>query len=248
MIEEEKWDLTNSKFAKGISGVFSFNQELRKQKLLANKQRYSIDSEDLDMNEDGEVFEFQRASELLNLLRFLQNPIEKLQLLYDVIEKIKEDIDSFWEGIKIGYDEKCIDAYNMGKILSYVILKSKYHEIIIDLHIIELLTGNFIDFWWSGFIYSCFSHTIVNILHQHNTLHNNKESSEKFGVINGSQMKSSDNFTESSSNTHYLKTIDSNLLSKNIISKVKIENQNKIQRKRAKNKSFFRSMTTKIFR
>ena len=196
-MKKKKKDFSNSKFTSGISDYFTFDEEFRKEKMLLYRNRLSIDWESQCIEDKDQISQFQKASELLSIISVFQNPIEKLQLLSEVVDWIKQDVDGFWEGVKTNFDEKCIDAYNLEKILSYVVIKSNYSDIFVDLAIIESFTGSFIDFWWNGFIYASLSSTVNLIIHQHNQNNNETKSTPndvEFGINQHSQLKFSDDF------------------------------------------------------
>jgi hypothetical protein len=97
-------------------------------------------------------------------LKNIENPTDKILLLVKVVNQMKNEIDLFWEGVEIDNDQKCIDADNMEKLLSYVIIKSKYQKIVVDLEIIDHFAGNHIDYGSNGFIFVSFSSTVNQIL------------------------------------------------------------------------------------
>ena len=169
MFEEDKYDFENSRFVVGISSFFSFSMNFKQLKFGRGNQSASIYGESIfekrtEMQEDKT--KLKEWMSLLQNLKNIQNPIEKVQMLSKVVDRIKKEIDDFWDGIEINPDEKWIDAYNMEKLLSYVVLKSKYQKIVVDLQIIDLFSGNFIDYCWNGFIFASFSHTVNSILNQ----------------------------------------------------------------------------------
>ena len=202
MIEEDKYDFENSRFLAGISGIFSFSNHFKLQRIGMGNQTPSIYGESVYIKETetrDEKTKLVECVKLLHNLKNIQNPIEKVQMLAKVVDRIKKEVDDFWDGIDMNPDEKWIDAYNMEKLLSYVVLKSKYQKIVVDLQIIDLFSGNFIDYCWNGFIFASFSHTVNGILNQKDKDHELSEVNTPF--FNNHRFKEFRKNSESSSNS-----------------------------------------------
>lgn len=167
MTIEENVDFENSRFIVGVSEIFSFSEEVRRNRVLGKTQ-----SAPTRMNEPLSGFvqkeqageQYSKCIKMIWNLKNIENPTDKIQLLVKVVNQIKQEIDEFWTGVDITQDEKCIDADNLEKLLSYVIIKSKYQKIVVDLQLIDLFSGNHIDFGQNGYIFANFSSTINHIL------------------------------------------------------------------------------------
>lgn len=170
MLHEERFDFDSSRYIAGISEIFSFSKDVRKQRIMLNaNQNHSMADEsydDVDNRADKRSNrQLKKCMKLLHKLRNIQNPTDKAEMLVRAVNQIKKEIDDFWVGVDIHRDEKCIDADSMEKLLAYVVLKSKYPKIVVDLHIIESFSGNYIDFLENGYIFASYSNTISCILH-----------------------------------------------------------------------------------
>lgn len=166
MVQEEKVDFDNSRFIAGISEIFSFSQS-RKEKILSKSSiSPTIANEDsrLDFVTENENTKYEKWIKMIWSLKNIENPTDKILLLVKVVNQMKNEIDLFWQGVDIDSDQKCIDADNMEKLLSYVIIKSKYQKIVVDLEIIDHFGGNHIDYGSNGFIFVSFSSTVNQIL------------------------------------------------------------------------------------
>jgi len=165
MQEEEHVNLDDSKFMAGVPGIFSFDESLRKMKI--GKSGYSPEIANQETNTDAQMevrkSKYKKWSLMIRRLKNIQNPTSKIHL-EKITNQIKHDIDDFWEGVEIHQDDKWIDADNMEKILAYVIIKSKYQKIVVDLAMIDHFAGNHIDFGWSGFIFVWISNSLQKIL------------------------------------------------------------------------------------
>ena len=134
------------------------------------------DNEDtkVQLSEEKPNTKYTKWSKMIRHLKNFENPTTKIQLLVKVTNQVKKEIDNFWHGVEVNQDDKCIDADNMEKILSYVIMKSKYQKIVVDLAIIELFSGNHIDFGCNGFIYVWIQQSLGQILNESVSEQNSK--------------------------------------------------------------------------
>lgn len=164
---EENIDFDNSRFMTGVSKIFSFSEEVRHNRLRRATNGVTIDlNENKRSSPDNEAksTKYKECIKMLWNLKNIENPTDKIQLLVKVVEQIKYEIDQFWNGVDVSQDEKSIDADSMEKLLSYVIVKSKYQKIIVDLQLIDLFSGGNIDYNGNGYIFASFTHTVSRIL------------------------------------------------------------------------------------
>mmetsp|Transcript_30996 Transcript_30996/g.30537 ORF Transcript_30996/g.30537 Transcript_30996/m.30537 type:complete len:84 (-) Transcript_30996:673-924(-) len=82
---------------------------------------------------------------MIRKLADIENPSSKIQLLMRVTDQIKQEIDDYWEGISLDIDDKRIDADNMEKLMGYIIIKSGYQQIVVDLTMIDYFSGEHLD-------------------------------------------------------------------------------------------------------
>lgn len=167
MTTEENVDFENSRFIVGVSEIFSFSEEVRRNRVLGKTQSAPTRTKERLSDFPQKELAGEKYSTCIKMiwnLKNIENPTDKIQLLVKVVNQIKQEIDEFWTGVDITQDEKCIDADNLEKLLSYVIIKSKYQKIVVDLQLIDTFSGNHIDFGQNGYIYANFSSTINHIL------------------------------------------------------------------------------------
>jgi hypothetical protein len=162
---EEKVDFDQSRYIMGVSEIFSFNESLKKNKIGKSTFTPTRANESTHVNPiEKAPTKYEECIKMMWRLKNIENPLDKIQLLVKVINQMKHEIDTFWQGVDIGFDDKVIDADNMEKLLSYVIVKSKYQKIVVDLQLIDYFSGNHIDFSQYGFIYTSFAQTVSNLL------------------------------------------------------------------------------------
>lgn len=204
---QSKMNVNDYKYTEGISEIFTLDEESRRNRM--NGQSSSYPRQTLEVTEtlahpERRTEKYEKCITLVRKLDKVQitNPTDKIQLLVKVVNQIKKEVDQFWDGIDINQDEKCIDAENMEKLLLYVILKSGYHKILVDLEIIELFAGNYIDYSCNGYIFASFSSAVKGMLVSEDE---ETESDEKLWDTPGFKSKSerqpsSDNSIESEQN------------------------------------------------
>lgn len=171
MLVEEKVDFDQSRYIAGVSEIFSFNESLKRNKIGKSTFAPTRGNESTNMQAEGTVpTKYEECIKLVWKLKNIENPMEKIHLLVKIVNQMKHEIDTFWQGVEIEQDDKLIDADSMGKLLSYVIVKSKYQKIVVDLQMIEYFSGNHIDFSEYGFIYTSFNQAVSNLLMERSEL------------------------------------------------------------------------------
>lgn len=167
MVYEEHVDFDNSRFIAGVSEIFSFSENVRKNRLLGKYQSSPYATQEgtqVYNGQDRRSDKYSRCIKMIWELKNIESPSLKNQLLVKIVNQVKHEIDEFWDGIDITQDEKWIDAYNMEKILSYVVVKSKYQKIVVDLELIETFAGENMDYSCEGYIFANFQGTVNGIL------------------------------------------------------------------------------------
>lgn len=169
MTKEENVDFDKSRYTEGISDVFSFSSSKRRDQILRKKseipEMFHLDTE-TQLLEDKQNSRYERCSQMISMIKSVENPTSKIQKLVNVTNLIKEEIDEFWKGIPMDQDDKRIDADNMERLMGYIIVKSKYSKIVVDLAIIDYFSGNHIDFGENGFIYVCITNSLQQIVNE----------------------------------------------------------------------------------
>mmetsp|Transcript_7406 Transcript_7406/g.6564 ORF Transcript_7406/g.6564 Transcript_7406/m.6564 type:complete len:120 (-) Transcript_7406:488-847(-) len=108
MALEEHVSFNDTKYLDGVSGIFSFNESLRKIKLGKSGFTPEMTNHDmeLDRQDEKENTKYGKSVGLTRHLKNIQNPTSKIQWLAKITNKIKREIDDFWQGIEIDQDDK----------------------------------------------------------------------------------------------------------------------------------------------
>lgn len=204
---QSKMNVKDYKYTEGISEIFTLDEESRRNRMNGQSSTWPAPTLEITQtlgHPERRTEKYEKCITLVNKLSThkITNPADKIQLLVKVVNQIKKEVDKFWHGIDIDQDEKCIDADNMERLLSYVILKSKYHKILVDLQIIELFAGNYIDYSCNGYIFANFSSAVKGMLiseYEETESHEKSLDTPSF-KSNSNRQPSSDNSIESEHN------------------------------------------------